>query len=167
MKNGNSKSFYGTFVLIYTVLNVVAFIIMLSTTKWDNLMDDEADGFYAGVLFMVCGIVAALICGIGPSIVLQNSEKKGWMYVFPSFLLLVGTVCAALWRLSESAICSWIVLVCTLPAAPIYNCFVFNGSPFVGFMELGLVAISPIIYALVIYLAYFFSQKNVLCLKQA
>ena len=151
-KCGSSKSFYGTFALIYTVLNVFAFFIMLSTTKWDILMDDEADGFHAGVLFMVCGIAAALICGIGPALVLHNNTKKGWMYAFPSTLLLIGTACAALWKLTESAI---------------YNCFVFNGSPFVGFMELGLVAISPIIYALVIYLAYCFSQKKVLRTKQA
>ena len=166
-KCGSSKSFYGTFALIYIALNVFAFFIMLSTTKWDILMDDEADGFHAGVLFMVCGIAAALICGIGPALVLHNNTKKGWMYAFPSALLLIGTACAALWKLTESAIYSWIVLVCTLPAAPIYNCFVFNGSPFVGFMELGLVAISPIIYALVIYLAYCFSQKKVLRTKQA
>lgn len=166
-KCGSSKSFYGTFALIYTALNVFAFFIMLSTTKWDILMDDEADGFHAGVLFMVCGIAAALICGIGPALVLHNNTKKGWMYAFPSALLLIGTACAALWKLTESAIYSWIVLVCTLPAAPIYNCFVFNGSPFAGFMELGLVAISPIIYALVIYLAYCFSQKKVLRTKQA
>ena len=140
---------------------------MLSTTKWDRLMDDEADGFYAGVLFMVCGIVAALICGIGPALVLHKNRKKGWLYAFPSALLLIGTACAALWKLSESAIYSWIVLVCTLPAAPIYNCFVFNGSPFVGFMELGVVVISPIIYALVIYFAYYFSQRNSLRAKQA
>ena len=60
-KCGSSKSFYGTFALIYTALNVFAFFIMLSTTEWDILMDDEADGFHAGVLFMVCGIAAALI----------------------------------------------------------------------------------------------------------
>lgn len=43
--NCKPGKFYGTFVAIYAVLNVVAFIILLATTKWEVLMDDEADGF--------------------------------------------------------------------------------------------------------------------------
>lgn len=43
--NCKPGKFYGTFVAIYSVLNVVAFIILISTTKWEVLMDDEADGF--------------------------------------------------------------------------------------------------------------------------
>ena len=41
-------SFYGTFVLIYTVLNIAAFVILLLTTEWSVLADDEGDGFWAG-----------------------------------------------------------------------------------------------------------------------
>lgn len=164
---GNSKSFYRTFVLIYTVLNVVAFFIMLLTTRWSIMTDDATDGISAGIFFMVCGIAAALICGICPALVLHMRGKRGWLYAFPSALLLISVVCAILWRLTESDVYSWVVFICTLPAAPAYNCFVFTGSPFIGFMEHGLVAISPLLYAIVIYFAYQLSYKRALRTEHA
>ena len=70
-----TKSFYGTFALIYVVLNIFAFLIMLLTTKW-SIMDggEKSNVFAAGSTFMVVGVIAALICGIGPALVLH----KGW-----------------------------------------------------------------------------------------
>ena len=65
-------SFYGTFVLIYTVLNIAAFVILLLTTEWSVLADDEGDGFWAGFWFMVIGIAAALIHGIGPALMFKR-----------------------------------------------------------------------------------------------
>ena len=36
-----TKSFYGTFALIYVVLNIIAFLIMLLTTKWSIINGGE------------------------------------------------------------------------------------------------------------------------------
>ena len=58
-KKLTTLSFYGTFVLIYTVLNIAAFVILLLTTEWSVLSDDEGDGFWAGFCFMAIGIAAA------------------------------------------------------------------------------------------------------------
>ena len=72
-KNDNKGlSFYGTFVLIYTVLNIAAFVILLLTTEWSVLSDDEGDGFWAGFCFMAIGIAAALILGIGPALTFKR-----------------------------------------------------------------------------------------------
>ena len=69
--NNNGKTFYGRFALIYAVLNIAAFFILLLTTEWSVLADDEGDGFWIGFWFMVIGIAAALIYGIGPAIMLK------------------------------------------------------------------------------------------------
>ena len=57
---------------------------------------------------------------------------------------------------------SYAVLICTFPAAPIYNCLVFNHSPLFDDMANALVFIAPLLYALVIYLAFIASRKRTL-----
>ena len=158
-----TKSFYGTFALIYVVLNIFAFLIMLLTTKWSILNGgDKGEIIAAGSIFMVFGIVVALICGIGPALVLHKGLKKGWMYAFPVALLLIGVSGAMLWKFTNLSVFSYAVLVCTLPAAPIYNCLVFNHSPFFDYMATALVGIAPLLYALVIYFTFLISRKRAL-----
>ena len=158
-----TKSFYGTFALIYVVLNIFAFLIMLLTTKWSIINGGEKSNvFAAGSTFMVVGIVAALICGVGPALVLYKGWKSAWMYAFPVALLLIGVSGAMLWKFTNLSVFSYVVLVCTLPAAPIYNCLVFNHSPFFDYMANALVGIAPFLYALVIYLAFIVSRKRTL-----
>ena len=161
-QNSPTKSFFGTFVLIYAVLNIIAFFIMLLTTKWSILTDDEGSPLAASVIFMTMGILAALICGVGPALVLRKKGKSGWMYAFPIALLIVGVSGAILWELTEQSVYSYIVLLCTLPAAPIYNCLVFNYSPLFDYMANALVVMAPILYASVIYLSGFVAQKRAL-----
>ena len=76
--NSQAKSFFGTFVLIYAVLNIVAFFIMLLTTEWSILTDDEGSPLWASVIFMTMGMIAALFCGVGPALVLSKKRKSGW-----------------------------------------------------------------------------------------
>ena len=157
-----AKSFFGTFVLFYAVLNILAFFILLLTTRWSMLTDDGGSLLMAGVIFMTMGIIAALICGIGPVLVLSKRRKSGWMYAFPIALLIVGVSGAILWELTEQSLFSYTVLLCTLPAAPIYNCLVFNHSPLFDYMANALVVMAPILYASVIYLAFVVSRKRAL-----
>lgn len=49
--NSQAKSFFGTFVLFYAVLNILAFFILLLTTKWSMLTDDGGSLLMAGVIF--------------------------------------------------------------------------------------------------------------------
>ena len=158
-QNSPTKSFFGTFVLIYAVLNIVAFLIMLLTTKCGAMTDDKSSPFMAGLVFMFIGIAAALICGVGPALVLHKKAGNGWMYAFPIALLVVGISGAILWELTEQSVFSYAVLLCTFPAAPLYNCLVFNQSPLFDYMANALVIIAPILYASVIYLAFVVSRK--------
>jgi len=158
-----TKSFYGTFALIYVMLNIFAFLIMILTTRWSILNGgDKGEIIVAGSTFMIIGIIAALICGIGPALVLHKGWKKGWMYAFPVALLLIGVSGAMLWKFTNLSVFSYAVLVCTLPAAPIYNCLVFNHSPFFDYMATALVGIAPLLYALVIYFTFLISRKRAL-----
>jgi hypothetical protein len=126
------------------------------------LTDDGGSLLMAGVIIMTMGIMAALICGIGPALVLSKRRKSGWMYAFPIALLIVGVSGAILWELTEQSVFSYAVFLCTLPAAPIYNCLVFNHSPFFDYMANALVVMAPILYASVIYLSGFVAQKRAL-----
>ena len=156
-----TKSFFGTFVLIYAVLNIVAFFILLLTSKWSMITSDESP-LLAGAIFTIIGVITALICGVGPALVLRKKRKSGWMYAFPIALLIVGVSGAILWELTEQSVFSYAVFFCTLPAAPIYNCLVFNHSPFFDYMANALVVMAPILYASVIYLSGFVAQKRAL-----
>ena len=153
-----SKLFFGTFVLIYAVLNIVAFFIMLLTTKWSMITSEESP-LLAGAVFMIIGIITALICGVGPALVLRKKRKSGWMYAFPIALLIVGVSGAILWKYTKQSVFSYAVLLCTFPAAPLYNCLAFNHSPLFDYMANALVVMAPILYALVIYLAFVVSRK--------
>ena len=157
--NSQAKSFFRTFVLFYAVLNILAFFILLLTTKWSMLTDDGGSLLMAGVIFMTMGIMTALICGIGPALVLSKRLKSDWMYAFPIALLIVGVSGAILWEFTELSVFSYAVLLCTFPAAPIYNCLVFNHSPLFNYMANALVVMAPILYALVLYLAFVVSRK--------
>ena len=161
-KDIQTKSFFGTFVLIYAVLNVVAFFILLLTSKWGTLTGDKSSPFMAGLVFMFIGIAAALICGVGPALVLRKKRKSGWMYAFPIALLIAGVSGAILWELTEQSVFSYAVLLCTSLAAPLYNCLVFNHSPLFNYMANALVVMAPILYASVIYLSVLVSQKRAL-----
>ena len=156
--NSQTKSFFGTFVLIYAVLNIVAFFILLLTTKWSMITSEESP-LMAGAVFMIIGIITALICGVGPALVFRKKRKSGWMYAFPIALLIVGVLGAILWEFTELSVFSYAVLLCTFPAAPIYNCLVFNHSPLFNYMANALVVMAPILYALVLYLAFVVSRK--------
>ena len=162
-----TKSFFGTFVLIYAVLNIVAFFIMLLTTRWSAMTGDKSSPFMAGIVFMFIGIAAALICGVGPALVLRKKAGSGWMYAFPIALLIVGVSGAILWEFTEQSVFSYAVLLCTFPAAPLYNCLVFNHSPLFDYMAKALVVMAPILYALVLYLAFVVSRKRALRTLQA
>lgn len=161
-QSNKKKSFFGTFVLIYLALNIIAFFIMLLTTKQSMITGDNESPLMAGVTFMIIGAIAALICGIGPALVLRKREKSGWIYAFPLALLLVGVSGAILWEFTQLSVFSYAVLICTFPAAPIYNCLVFNHSPLFDYMDNALVFIAPLLYALVIYLAFIVSRKRTL-----
>lgn len=161
-QNNKTKSFFGTFVFICLALNIIAFFIMLLTTKWSMITGDKESPLMAGVTFMISGVIASLICGIGPALVLCKREKSGWIYAFPLALLLVGVSGAVLWELTQLSVFSYAVLICTFPAAPIYNCLVFNHSPLFDYMANALVFIAPLLYALVIYLASIVSRKRTL-----
>ena len=141
---------------------IIAFFIMLLTTKWSMITGDKESPLMAGVTFMISGVIASLICGIGPALVLRKREKSGWIYAFPLALLLVGVSGAVLWELTQLSVFSYAVLICTFPAAPIYNCLVFNHSPLFDYMANALVFIAPLLYALVIYLASIVSRKRTL-----
>ena len=158
-QNSQAKSFFGTFVLIYAVLNIVAFFIMLLTTKWGVPTGGKDSPFIAGLVFMILGIAAALVCGVGPALVLRKKEASGWIFAFPIALLLIGVSGAILWELSEQSVFSYAVLLCTFPAAPMYNCLVFNHSPLFDYMANALVVMAPVLYASVLYLAFVVSRK--------
>ena len=76
--------------------------------------------------------------------------------------LMIGVSGALLWKFTNLSVFSYAVLVCTLPAAPIYNCLVFNHSPFFDYMANALVGIAPLLYALVIYFTFLISRKRAL-----
>ena len=159
-----TKSFFGTFVLIYAVLNIVAFFILLLTSKWNMITSDESP-LLAGAIFTIIGVITALICGVGPALVLRKKRKSGWMYAFPIALLIVGVSGAILWELTEQSVFSYAVLLCTFPAAPLYNCLVFNHSILFDYMANALVVLAPILYALVLYLAFVVSRKRTLTIS--
>ena len=83
-------SFYGTFAIIYAVLNIAAFFINLLTTEGSVLAHCEGDGFWAGFWFMVFGIAAALIYGIGPAMMFKRRGSVKLLYIFPLAVMQIG-----------------------------------------------------------------------------
>jgi len=149
--NCKPGKFYGTFVAIYSVLNVVAFIILLATTKWEVLMDDEADGFWIGFLFMVLGIVYAALWGIGPALVLRKQKYHRWMIAFPLAVFLILCLFFAMPTFT-------LIILCFPLSSPFYNCFFYSNVDLL--LNLLTPVITPLIYASVLYLSIFISREK-------
>lgn len=157
-------SFYGTFVLIYTVLNIAAFLIMLLTTEWSVLADDEGDGFWAGFWFMVIGIAAALIHGIGPAMMFKRRGNVKLLYLFPLVVMLVGF---AVFPFEPFALTIGMFLIYSL-GYPLFNCFAFNSSIVSGcFDSIWVMSTAPaVIYALVIFATTLFMRRKQQSIKE-
>lgn len=148
-RNGNNgKTFYGRFTLIYAVLNIAAFFILLLTTEWSVLADDEWDGFWIGFLFLVIGIAAALIHGIWPAIMLKRKGYTKRLWLFPLVVMLAGFV---VFPFEPFALTIGLFLIFPL-GCPLFNCFAYNSDPQLSMTSsYVVVSIAPAaIYALVI-----------------
>ena len=153
-------SFYGTFVLIYTVLNIAAFLIMLLTTEWSVLADDEGDGFFAGFYFMVIGIAAALIHGIGPALTFKRRGNTRLLYLFPLAVMLVGFAVFPFDSLALGfAIGGFLIMSLGFP---LFNCFSLTSSIYSGiFISIWFMSVTPaVIYALVIFATTLFMRRK-------
>lgn len=152
-------SFYGTFVLIYTVLNIAAFVILLLTTEWSVLADDEGDGFVAGLCAMVIGIAAALIHGIGPVLMFKRSGNTRLLYLFPLAVMLVGF---AVFPFESLAFVIGGFLIISL-GFPLFNCFSHTSSIFNSGVwdSIWFMSVTPaVIYALVIFATTLFMRMK-------
>ena len=151
-------SFYGTFVLIYTVLNIAAFLIFLLTTEWSVLADDESDGFWAGFWIMVIGIAAALIHGIGPALTFKRRGNTRILYLFPLAVMLVGF---AVFPFESLAFAIGGFLIIPL-GFPLFNCFSYTSSIYSGiFISIWFMSVTPaVIYALVIFATTLFMRRK-------
>ncbi len=154
-------SFYGTFMLIYTVLNIAAFVILLLTTEWSVLADDEGDGFWAGFYFMVIGIAAALIHGIGPASMFKRRGNTRLLHLFPLAVMLVGFAVLPF----ESLVFAYAIggfLIISL-GFPLFNCFSLTSSIFNSgiWNSTWFMSVTPaVIYALVIFATTLFMQRK-------
>ena len=160
-------SFYGTFVLIYTVLNIAAFLIMLLTTEWSVLADDEGDGFWAGFCFMVIGIAAAFIHGIGPALMFKHRGNTRLLYLFPLAVMLV--VFAVLpFEFLGFAFAIGVFLIISL-GFPLFNCFSLTSSIFNSGVwdSIWFMSVTPaVIYALVIFATTLFMRRKQQSIKE-
>ena len=153
-------SLYGTFVLIYTVLNIAAFVILLLTTEWSVLADDEGDGFWAGFYFMVIGIAAALIHGIGPALTFKRRGNTRLLYLFPLAVMLVGF---AVFPFDSLALGFAIGGFLIMPLGfPLFNCFSYTSSILSGILDsIWFMSVTPaVIYALVIFATTLFMRRK-------
>ncbi|MBR1849750.1 MAG: hypothetical protein IJ789_00065 [Bacteroidales bacterium] len=152
-------SFYGTFAIIYAVLNIAAFFINLLTTEGSVLAHCEGDGFWAGFWFMVFGIAAALIHGIGPAMMFKRRGNVKLLYFFPLVVMLVGFAVFPFEPLDFT-----IGLFLIIPLGfPLFNCFSYDSSihnniiwDSIWFMSV----IPAVIYALVIFVTTLFLQRR-------
>ena len=162
--NNKGLSFYGTFALIYTALNIAAFVILLLTTEWSVLADDEGDGFWAGFWFMVIGIAAALIHGIGPAMMFKRRGNVKLLYLFPLVVMLVGF---AVFPFEPFALIIGMFLIYSL-GYPLFNCFAFNSSIVSGcFDSIWVMSTAPaVIYALVIFATTLFMRRKQQSIKE-
>ena len=152
-------SFYGIFALIYAVLNIAAFFIMLLTTEWSVLADDEGDGFWAGFWFMVFGIAAALIHGIGPAMMFKRRGNVKLLYIFPLAVMLVGF---AVFPFENLGFTIGMFLVIPL-GFPLFNCFSYNSSIFNNGIwdSIWFMSVAPaVIYALIIFVTTLFMRRK-------
>ena len=158
-------SFYGKFVLIYTVLNIAAFVILLLTTEWSVLADDEGDGFWVGFWFMVFGIAAALIHGIGPAMMFKRRGNVKLLYIFPLAVMLVGFAVFPFEPLDFT-----IGLFLIIPLGfPLFNCFSYDSSIFNNGIwdSIWFMSVTPaVIYALVIFVTTLFMRRKQQSIKE-
>lgn len=157
--DNKGMSFYGTFVLIYTVLNIAAFVVLLLTTKWSVLADDESDGFWTGFWIMVIGIVAALIHGIGPALTFKRRGNTRLLYLFPLAVMLGGF---AVFPFESLAFAIGGFLIIPL-GFPLFNCFSYNSSIFNSGVwdSIWFMSVTPaVIYALVIFATTLFMRRK-------
>lgn len=152
-------SFYGTFVRIYMVLNIAAFLIMLLTAKWSVLADDEGDGFFLGFCSMVIGIAAALIHGIGPALMFKRRGNTRLLYLFPLAVMLVGF---AVLPFESLALCFAIGGLIIPLGVPLFNCFSHSSSIYSGILDsIWFMSVTPaVIYALVIFATTLFMRRK-------
>lgn len=140
-------SFYGTFAIIYAVLNIAAFCIMLLTTEWSVLAQDGGDVFLVEFGKMVFGIAAALIHGIAPAIVFKRSGNVKLLYIFPLAVMLVGFV--------TYTIGLFLIVLLVIPLGfPLFNCFSYDSAIYdngIGDSVWFMSVIPAVIYALVIF----------------
>ena len=154
-------SFYGTFVLIYTVLNIAAFVILLLTTEWSVLADDEGDGFWAGFYFMVIGIAAALIHGIGPASMFKRRGNTRLLHLFPLAVMLVGFAVLPFESLGFAYAIGGFLIISL--GFPLFNCFSLTSSIFNSgiWNSTWFMSVTPaVIYALVIFATTLFMQRK-------
>ena len=154
-------SFYGTFVLIYTVLNIAAFVILLLTTEWSVLADDEGDGFWAGFCFMVIGIAAALIHGIGPALTFKRRGNTRLLYLFPLSVMLVGFAVLPFESLGFAYAIGGFLIISL--GFPLFNCFSLTSSIFNSGIwdSICFMSVTPaVIYALVIFATTLFMRRK-------
>ena len=154
-------SFYGTFVLIYTVLNIAAFVILLLTTEWSVLADDEGDGFWAGFCFMVIGIAAALIHGIGPALTFKRRGNTRLLYLFPLAVMLVGFAVLPFESLGFAYAIGGFLIISL--GFPLFNCFSLTSSIFNSGIwdSTWFMSVTPaVIYALVIFATTLFMRRK-------
>ena len=154
-------SFYGTFVLIYTVLNIAAFVILLLTTEWSVLADDEGDGFWAGFYFMVIGIAAALIHGIGPALMFKRRGNTRLLYLFPLAVMLVGFAVLPFESLGFAYAIGGFLIISL--GFPLFNCFSLTSSIFNSGIwdSTWFMSVTPaVIYALVIFATTLFMRRK-------
>ena len=154
-------SFYGTFVLIYTVLNIAAFVILLLTTEWSVLADDEGDGFWAGFWFMVIGIAAALIHGIGPALMFKRRGDTRPPYLFPLAVMLVGFAVLPFESLGFAYAIGGFLIISL--GFPLFNCFSLTSSIFNSGIwdSTWFMSVTPaVIYALVIFATTLFMRRK-------
>lgn len=163
--DNKGQSFYGTFVLIYTVLNIAAFLIKLLTTEWSVLADDEGDGFWAGFCFMVIGIAAALIHGIGPALMFKHRGNTRLLHLFPLAVMLVGF---AVFPFESLVYAIGVFLIIPL-GVPLFNCFSHTSSIFNSGIwdSTWFMSVTPaVIYALVIFATTLFMQRKQQSIKE-
>lgn len=150
-------SFYGTFVRIYMVLNIAAFVILLLTTEWSVLANDEGDGFFAGFCFMVIGIA---IHGIGPALTFKRRGNTRLLYLFPLAVMLVGF---AVLPFESLALCFAIGGFLIMPLGfPLFICFSHTSSIYSGILDsIWFMSVTPaVIYALVIFATTLFMRRK-------
>ena len=124
------------------------------------LADDEGDGFWASFYFMVIGIAAALIHGIGPALTFKRRGNTRLLYLFPLAVMLVGFAVLPFESLGFAyAIGGFLIMSLGFP---LFNCFSYTSSIYSGiFISIWFMSVTPaVIYALVIFATTLFMRRK-------